>query len=298
MSAKTIILVGIIGCCLIPVHAATPLCQALMRSSQAEVDKALSLIEAGADVNETCGSVRDFRPLDLVINQVSQKFDIVAEAMIKRGAVVGGAYPDSISFPSPERRTEFEAYLKDRQQPSFAMSPSEVRYAIAKHRGDMRAAQDASNAEYLERATRKQNETLRAFGQAALAVGGTIAAAKIAQSNALPAATQALPKIQPSVSGGAAVPAQIQTAQRTNATVAASSQSPSWQQCGPENKCLIGDGLAGFCSGPYDPAKPMCKSECAMDSLAFYHDTTLKPGAYIGGAGRCPARSCNAINSC
>ncbi len=123
--------------------------------------------------------------------------------MIKRGAVVGGAYPDNISFPSPERRAEFEAYLKDRQQSSFAMSPSEVRYAIAKHRGDMRAAQDASNAEYLERATRKQNETLRAFGQAALVVGGTLAAAKIVQSNTPPSAIRALPSVQPSASSGA-----------------------------------------------------------------------------------------------
>lgn len=208
MSVKVIIAVGIIASCSIPAQAVTPLCQALMRSSQAEVDKALSLIEAGADVNETCGSVRDFRPLDLVINQVSQKFDVVAEAMIKRRALVGGAYPDNITFPSPERRTEFEAYLKDRQQSSFAMSPSEIRYSIAKHRGDMRAAQDASNAEYIERATRKQNETLRAVGQAALIVGGTLVATKIA-GNSTPATTaQALPNIQRSASSGTTNTAQ------------------------------------------------------------------------------------------
>lgn len=90
---------------------------------------------------------------------------------------------------------------------------------------------------------------------------------------------------------------------RTTTPIAQGSNSntapdTSWRQCGPGKKCLIGDGVAQFCSGPYDPSKPMCKSECSMDSLAFYHDTTLKPGAYIPGAGRCPSGSCNVVNSC
>ena len=72
----------------------------------------------------------------------------------------------------------------------------------------------------------------------------------------------------------------------------------SWRTCGPQKKCLVGDGYSSFCSGPYEPSKPMCKSECQMDSLVIYHDTTLAPGAYIPGDYKCPAGSCNVVNSC
>ena len=88
------------------------------------------------------------------------------------------------------------------------------------------------------------------------------------------------------------------TASTASTLAANKTNDESWKQCGPEKKCLVGDGYMQFCSGPYDPGKPMCKSECSMDSLVIYHDTTLKPGAYIPGNGKCPAKSCNVVNSC
>jgi hypothetical protein len=72
----------------------------------------------------------------------------------------------------------------------------------------------------------------------------------------------------------------------------------SWRACGIKNKCLAGDGYSQFCSGPFDPKKPMCDSECAMSSGVFYHDTTKPPGNYVPGNGMCPVGSCNVYNEC
>ena len=82
-------------------------------------------------------------------------------------------------------------------------------------------------------------------------------------------------------------------------TLAANSGADSsWKACGPKKRCLAGDGYSQFCSGPFDSGKPMCKSECAMSSGVFYHDTTLPPGNYVPGNGSCPIGSCNVYNEC
>ncbi|MES2402583.1 MAG: hypothetical protein V4573_21515 [Pseudomonadota bacterium] len=218
MSPRAFIAAGIVAGCSLPAHAMTPLCEAILRDSIVNRDKALSLIEAGTDVNQPCGDFAGYRPLDAAVGTLSIKYDVVITALVNRGAVLGGRLPfPPISLPSPERQAEFEAYLKDRLQPtSFAISLPEARYSAAKFRGDMRAAQDAYSAEYLERATQKQNETLRAFGQAALVVGGTLAAAQLARSSTPATTAQALKNIQPPANTGAA-----------NATVAPANARPS-----------------------------------------------------------------------
>lgn len=70
----------------------------------------------------------------------------------------------------------------------------------------------------------------------------------------------------------------------------------SWKKCGKGKTCRVGDGVIAFCSGP--PKGNMCKSECQMDSLVIYHDTTLPDGAYMPGDYKCPSGSCDVVNEC
>jgi hypothetical protein len=217
------------------------------------------LLKRGARVNQTCGMTGKRFPLDLMIEQ-ERKYTFYYDETI----AVLTANGAQVNKPENQARLD-------------------------QHFAELRA-EAAQKAE-----ARKQ---LISNLQTAATIVGTVAVAKanagktayISNQN-LAASANSVPNTPTTTQGNNAARQNAQPA-----TVIAGNES--WRACGPKKTCLVGDGMANFCSGPYDPSKPMCKSECSMSSGVFYHDTTLAPGSYVPGNGKCPTGSCNVINEC
>ncbi len=103
-----------------------------------------------------------------------------------------------------------------------------------------------------------------------------------------------------------AVPAPVAATTTTTTTTTAQAPAPrraaavdeSWETCGRDSRCEVGDGYTRFCAGPPKPGAPMCKSECRMSSGVSYHDTRLdSTRAYIPSSEAC-VPGCTGGNSC
>lgn len=246
--------------------------------------------------------------------QSREKGETLTKVLIKSGANVNGRFSDAQSTALFEaarfNREDIVRYLVSVGANPLIRDKNGV--SVEAELQDAKSAEDQKEYERQRKLAEAKNGLFsRNTLMGVVAIAGETANNYAAQSNqrSAQAAGSALPLAQNRPSSSAyqslsqnvnSVPQKASPSSTNPLPTLAANSVPdqSWRACGIKKKCLAGDGYSQFCSGPFDPKKPMCDSECAMSSGVFYHDTTKPPGNYVPGNGVCPIGSCNVYNEC